>query len=69
MHEGFTGAIREELPHMRLVIDRFHVARAYRDGLDSLRKAKIKCLKREPPQQEYKALKGSMWALRKEIRI
>jgi len=66
MYEGYTEAIREELPHVRLVIDRFHVARAYRDGLDTLRKAELKRLKRELSVQEYKALKGSMWALRKE---
>ena len=66
MYEGYTEAIREELPHVRLVIDRFHVARAYRDGLDHLRKAELKRLKNGLPQQEYKALKGSMWALRKE---
>ena len=66
MYEGYTEAIREELPHVRLVIDRFHVARAYRDGLDHLRKAELKRLKSELPEQEYKALKGSMWALRKE---
>lgn len=66
MYEGYTEAIREELPHVRLVIDRFHVARAYRDGLDTLRKAELKRLKRKLSVQEYKALKGSMWALRKE---
>jgi transposase len=66
MYEGYTEAVREELPHVRLVIDRFHVARAYRDGLDSLRKAELKRLKRELPPLEYKTLKGSMWALRKE---
>jgi transposase len=66
MYEGFTEAVREELPHVRLVIDRFHVTRAYRDGLNNLRKAELKRLKRELPQQDYKALKGSMWALRKE---
>ena len=66
MYEGYTEAIREELPHVRLVIDRFHVARAYRDGLDSLRKAELKRLKRALSTQEYKTLKGSMWALRKE---
>jgi transposase len=32
MYEGYTEAIREELPHARLVIDLFHIARAYRDG-------------------------------------
>jgi transposase len=66
MYEGYTEAIREELPHVRLVIDRFHVARSYRDGLDHLRKAELKRLKRELSLQEYKALKGSMWALRKD---
>jgi len=66
MYEGYTEAIREELPHVRLVIDRFHVARAYRNGLDHLRKAELKRLKSELSAQEYKALKGSMWALRKE---
>jgi len=66
MYEGYTEAIREELPHVRLVVDRFHVARAYRDGLDRLRKIELKRLKRELSTQEYKALKGSMWALRKE---
>ena len=66
MYEGYTEAIREELPHVRLVVDRFHVARAYRDGLDSLRKAELKRLKRALSTQEYKTLKGSMWALRKE---
>ena len=66
MYEGYTEAIREELPHVRLVIDRFHVARAYRDGLDHLRKAELKRLKGKLSPQEYKALKGSMWALRKE---
>jgi hypothetical protein len=32
----------------------------------TLRKAELKRLKSELPEQEYKALKGSMWALRKE---
>lgn len=66
MYEGYTEAIREELPHVRLVIDRFHVSRAYRDGLDSLRKAELRRLKRELSPQDYKTLKGSMWALRKD---
>ena len=65
MYKGYTGAIREELPHVRLVIDRFHVARAYLDGLDTLRKAELKHLKRELSAQEYKTLKGSSWALRR----
>lgn len=66
MYEGYTEAIREELPDVRLVIDRFHVTEAYRDGLDGLRKKELKRLKKELKPQEYKLLKGSMWALRKK---
>jgi len=66
MYEGFTEAVREELSHVRIVIDRFHVARAYRDGLDDLRKQELGRLKKELPDIEYKQLKGNMWALRKK---
>lgn len=66
MYEGYTEAIREELSGVRLVIDRFHVAEAYREGLEDLRKRELKRLKKELTAQEYKLLKGSMWALRKE---
>jgi transposase len=66
MYEGFTEAVREELSHVRIVIDRFHVARAYRDGLDDLRKQELGRLKKELPDVEYKQLKGNMWALRKK---
>jgi len=66
MYEGFTEAVREELSHARIVIDRFHVARAYRDGLDDLRKQELGRLKKELADVEYKQLKGSMWALRKK---
>jgi transposase len=47
MYEGFTEAVREELPWARIVIDRFHVARAYREGLDELRKQELRRLKAE----------------------
>lgn len=66
MYEGFTEAVREELSHVRIVIDRFHIARAYRDGLDDLRKQEQGRLKKELPDIEYKLLKGSMWALRRK---
>lgn len=66
MYEGFTEAVREELSQARIVIDRFHVARAYRDGLDDLRKQELGRLKKELPASEYQQLKGNMWALRKK---
>lgn len=66
MYEGFSEAVREVLKHVRIVIDRFHVARAYRNGLDDLRKQELGRLKKELPATEYKQLKGSLWALRKK---
>jgi transposase len=65
MYEGYTQAVREVLPHARLVIDRFHVAETYRDGVDHLRKAELHRLKQELPEDAYRLLKGAMWALRK----
>jgi transposase len=66
MYEGFTEAIREEVKSAQLVIDRFHVTRKYRDGLDGLRKQELKRLKGELTQEVYLQLKGSLWALRKK---
>lgn len=66
MYEGFIEAVREELSQVLIVIDRFHVARAYRDGLDNLRKQELKRLKEELPATGYKQLKGNLWALRKK---
>jgi transposase len=66
MYEGFSEAVREELSQARIVIDRFHVARAYRASLDELRKQELGRLKKELPASEYRQLKGSMWALRKK---
>jgi transposase len=65
MYEGYTEAIREELSHVRLVIDRFHVTRAYRECLDEVRKVELRRLKKELPATEYALLKGSIWALRR----
>lgn len=65
MYEGYTEAVREEIASARLVIDRFHVAEKYRDAADSLRKQELKRLKKELPAEEYKKLKGSLWAFRK----
>jgi transposase len=66
MYEGFTEAVREEIPWAKLVIDRFHVTRKYRDAVDNLRKQELKRLKEEMSEEDYLQLKGSMWALRKK---
>jgi transposase len=66
MYEGFTEAVREELPSARIVVDRFHVTRHYHQAADGLRQQELRRLKQELPPEEYQLLKGSMWAFRKQ---
>jgi len=63
-YEGFVSAIEEEVPWAEIVIDRFHVARAYRDCADTVRKQELKRLKRALPKAEYAELQGAMWPFR-----
>ena len=65
MYPGYINAAREVLRHVRIVIDRFHVAEQYRAAADTVRKQELKRLKRELPKAEYQQLKGSLWAFRK----
>lgn len=66
LHEGYIQAAREVFGRrVRMVADRFHVAKLYRKGVDDLRKTELKRLKKTLPKDEYKGLKGAMWALRK----
>jgi len=65
MYEGFSEAVREELPAARIVVDRFHVTRYYHQAADRLRQQELRRLKQELPPEEYQLLKGSMWAFRK----
>ena len=65
MYEGFVNAAQEQLPGAKIVIDRFHVAQAYRDCADTVRKRELKRLKQELSGNEYEQLKGAMWPFRK----
>lgn len=65
MWEGYVSAVEQVLPHATLVIDRFHVARHYRDSVDALRKQELRRLKKELPQEAYDDLKGTLWPFRK----
>ncbi len=65
LYDSYLQAVRASLPHTRLVIDRFHVARLYRDAADSLRKSAMKRLKRTLSAPAYRPLKGALWAFRK----
>ncbi len=64
MYDGFVNAAKAVLK-VKVVVDRFHVAKLYRKSLDSLRKSEMKRLKEELPEIEYKKLKNVMWTLRK----
>jgi transposase len=67
MYDGFINAAKEVFgKRVRVVADRFHVAKCYRDGLETLRKQELKRLRRELSPAAYKTLKGAMWALRKK---
>lgn len=45
MWEGYISAVREALPKAVIVIDRFHVAKQYREAADDLRKSELKRLR------------------------
>ena len=66
IYDGFINAAKETFgKHTKIVIDRFHIAKLYRKGLDTLRKQEMKRLKEELSEEEYNKLKGVMWTLRK----
>jgi transposase len=66
MYEGYRNAVKEVLGKgVQLVVDRFHVAKLYRKGLDELRKKELKRLKKELSEADYQEFKGVMWLLRK----
>jgi transposase len=64
IYEGFVRAIEAEVPWAEIVIDRFHVAWAYRDCADTVRKTEPQRLKSALPPAEYAEIKGAMWPFR-----
>jgi transposase len=67
MYDGYINAAKEVLgTKIKVVIDRFHVAKNYRSCLDGLRKQELKRLKKALNERDYAQLKGAMWALRKK---
>jgi len=63
--DGYISAAQEVLPEAAIVIDRFHVARHYRDGVDTLRKQEVRRLKKELPKESHDDLKHTRWPFRK----
>ena len=67
MYDGYINAVKEVFgSKVKIVIDRFHVAKSYRSCIDSLRKQELKRPKMELNETDYVKLKGAMWALRKK---
>lgn len=66
LYEGYINAAKEVFGQgVRIIADRFHVAKLYRRSLDDLRKKELRRLKKSLPEHEYQKLKGAMWILRK----
>jgi transposase len=65
MWDGYRSAVRDVLPDAAIVIDRFHVARHYRDAVDELRKQEVRRLKQELPKEQHADLKQTLWPFRK----
>jgi transposase len=66
MYEGYASAVKKALPQARIVADRFHVAKAYRNCADQLRIEAQRDLKAGLNKEEYEALKGTMWLFRRD---
>lgn len=70
MWEGYLSAIADFLaahPEVKakIVVDRFHVAKNYRDDFDTLRKKEFKRLRQALPEATYQsAVQGMHWVLR-----
>jgi len=59
MSETYIGAIKEHCVNAKLVLDRFHIAKALNEALDEVRKEEW----RKATGAERKALKGLRWLL------
>jgi transposase len=70
MWEAYLGAIADFLTahpevEAKVVIDRFHVAKNYREDFDKLRKKELRRLKKELSETTYKEVcRGMHWVLR-----
>lgn len=66
MSRSYCNSVEKELPHATIVVDRFHVAKAYRECFDNLRKNEVARLKKELPEESQQDIKNTMWPLRKQ---
>ena len=66
--EAYIEAVRQEIPTARIVADRFHVAKHYREAADQIRKEELRRLKKELSKEAYQKLNGSYHAFRKNAK-
>jgi transposase len=66
--EAYLEAVRQEIPKVRIVADRFHVAKHYRQAADQIRKEELRRLKKELSKEAYQKLNGSYHAFRKNAK-
>ncbi len=67
MWKHYIAAVEEVFGNkVQITVDRYHVAKKYRDAADKLRKKELRRLKKEMSEDEYKELKGHMWVFRKK---
>ena len=69
MWEGYVNAVKEFAEahpevSIEVVVDRYHVAKNYRDCVDKVRKRECHRLKKELSKTEYEEIKGVMWTVR-----
>ena len=66
LYAGFIGAAKAVFgKRIRICADRFHIARLYRDGLETLRKRELKRLRKALSKDELAGLKNVHWVLRR----
>ena len=71
MWDGYVNAVEEFVAEhdevtIQVVIDRYHVAKSYRNDVDTVRKQEFRRLKKELPETGYREIvKGMMWIIRK----
>jgi transposase len=65
MWKAYINAVKEVLGPAVVVVDRYHVAKKYRDCADNLRKQELRRLRTELAKDEYETIKGAMWPFRK----
>ena len=69
MNEGYINAIKETLKKTMIIIDRFHVAKKYRQCLVDLRKVELTRLRKQLSSKQYKELKLSISILRRNAEL